>query len=155
VKRIVATFNDLDEAQHAAIKLEQAGISAKVVDEAMLQRLVFLTKPLACNKVLVEDSEFDKARRILRAADLTDQILRHEIHCLHCGSPGVEYPHFTRNCLMPTFFGILLSALRVTQKKFYCRDCHFVWPATEKLRLRTDILNWPDGQRGIVKEERV
>jgi hypothetical protein len=154
MKKIVATFNDRDRAEVVKGKLEQAGMKADVMDESKLQRFVFLSKPLACDKVLVEEGDFERARRTLQEGDAQDSILRDEICCLKCGSPRVEYPHFTRNCLLPTFLEVLLSVLHITQKKFYCRDCNYAWPVTEKLRPRTDILNWPSGHRGVVKEER-
>jgi hypothetical protein len=152
-EKIVATFNDPEKAQAAKVKLERAGISARVVDESKLQRLVFLSEPLACDKVLVYDKDFEQARHFLQTTDLQDHVLRGEVCCLKCGSPCIEYPHFTRNCLMPTFFEVALSALRFTRRKFYCRDCNYAWPASEKLRPRTDILNWPIAGRGVVKEE--
>jgi hypothetical protein len=153
-EKIVATFNDLEKAQAAKLKLEQAGISARVVDESRLQRMVFLSKPLACDKVLVDEKDFEKARHFLQTIDSQDHVLRHEICCIKCGSPHVNYPHFTRNCLMPTFFEVALSVLGITRHRFYCRNCNYTWPITEKLRPRTDILNWPTAHRGVVKEER-
>jgi hypothetical protein len=153
-KKILATFNDLDQAQAAKLILDQAGIPTDVVDESKLQRFVFLSKPLACDKVLVAEADFQKGREVLEAADAQDHILRNEVCCLKCRSPRVQYPQFTRNCLTPTFFQVLFSFLHLTQKKFYCLDCHNTWLATESLRPRTDILNWPSKNRGLVKEER-
>jgi hypothetical protein len=151
---VVATFNDLDKAQAAKARLEQTGIKARVVDESRVQRFVYLCKPLACDKVLVDEPDFEKARTFLQTADAQDHILRDEVRCLQCGSPHVEYPQFTRKFVTTTFFGVLFSLLHLIDKAFYCQDCHHTWPAKDHLRRDTDILNWPSHEGGVAKQER-
>jgi hypothetical protein len=154
LNKVVATFSELDSATAVRDKLEKDGIRAKVVDHSKFQKFVLFSKPLACDKVLVEEADFEKARQLLERADKQDHILRNEIVCLQCGSPHVDYPQFARKFITTTFFGVLFTLLRVMDKTFYCQDCHHTWPETEILRPRTDALNWPAAQRGVVKEER-
>jgi hypothetical protein len=151
---VVATFNDVEEAQAAKADLERAGIDAKVVDESKLQKFIFLSKALACDRVLVKETDFDKARLVLLSADVQDHVLRHEVRCINCGSPKVQYPQFTRNFVTTTVFGVAGSLLHLIDKAFYCRNCHHTWPVKERLRSRTDILNWPVKKGELVKEER-
>jgi len=140
---IVATFSDLDKAQAVKIKLEQAGIPARVLDQSKLQRFIYLSKPLACDKVLVEEANYEKARNFLKVSDAQDHILRDEIHCLQCGSPHVDYPQFTRKFITTTIFGVVGALLHIIDRTFYCQDCHHTWQAKDNLRSHTDILNWP------------
>jgi hypothetical protein len=151
---VVATFNDLDKAQAVKLKLEKAGIGAKLSDESNLQKFVYLSHPLACAKVLVEEADYEKARRFLLETDSQDHALADEVHCLKCGSPHIEYPQYTRKFMTTTFFGVLFSLLHLLDKAFYCQDCHHTWPVKDLLRPRTDIFNWPKRHAGVVKEER-
>jgi len=153
LKEVAATFSDLDKAEAVKLKLEKFGIRAKVVDCSIFQKYVLFSKPLACDKILVEKGNFDKARQLLEAADKQDHLLREEVRCVQCGSPHVDYPQFAKKFITTTFFGVLFSLMRLLDKTFYCQDCHHTWPAAEALRSRADVLNWPS-HSGAVKEER-
>jgi hypothetical protein len=49
----------------------------------------------------------------------------------------------------------LACVLGLTDRKFYCLDCHHTWPAAEQLRPKMDVLNWPDHHdRHLVAKER-
>jgi hypothetical protein len=151
---VVATFNDLEKAHAAQADLERAGIEAKVADQSKLQRFIFLSKPLASAKVVVKETDFAKARQVLQSADEQDHVLLDEVRCLKCGSPHVEYPQFSRKSITTTVFAVTGSVLHLIDKEFYCRDCQHTWPAKDMLRRRTDILNWPAKDGGVVKQER-
>jgi len=146
---VVATFNDLDKAQAAQLKLEQAGIPAQVVDESKLQRWVFLTKPLACDKVYVDLASLATARHLLEESDPRDHILCGEVRCPMCGSSRIHFPQFTRKSLMPTFFGVILTLCHYVNKSFYCEECQYAWPSIEPLRWRTDDPQWPVRDRKV------
>ncbi len=152
-KTIVATFNEAEKAQLVRDALEQAGIRALVDDESRLQRLLFLSKPLASQKVYVADGDFQRARQLLAEANTRDHILNGEIRCLECGSARVEYPQFTRK-FMTTTLVELFCLLRLIDKTFYCEDCHYTWPATVSLRKKVDLLNWPIHHDGLVRQEK-
>lgn len=153
LNEVVATFSDLDDANAVKLRLEQEGIRAVVKDSSRFQKYVLFSKPLASVKVLVEEGDFAKGRKLLEAADQRDHILRDELRCVQCGSPHVDYPQFARKFITTTIFGVLFSTLRLIDKTFYCQDCHHTWPAAEILRSRRDVLNWPR-PGGVVKEER-
>ncbi|HEY3856493.1 MAG TPA: DUF2007 domain-containing protein [Verrucomicrobiae bacterium] len=153
-KTVVATFGESEKANVVKTRLEESGIKAVVDDESKLQMFGFLSKPLASQKVYVDDADAEKARVLLRDLNVTDHILDGEVRCLECGSPRVEYPQFTRKFVMTTLVE-LGCFLGVIERRFYCTDCHFTWPVNVKLRKKTDILNWPQQGAGLVKKEKV
>jgi hypothetical protein len=138
----VATFSDMDKAEGVKKRLQEAGISAEVVDESNLQKFWFMSKPLAADKVVVEQKDFEKAREFLKAADAEDHILNGEIRCPQCKSARVEYPQFTRRFMTTTLVEVF-CLLHVIDKTFYCKDCQHTWPSSVEVRPETDRLNWP------------
>jgi hypothetical protein len=152
-KTVVATFGEAEKANAVKAKLEQAGIPAVVGDESKLQKFLFMSKPLASQKVYVDDADADKARAFLQDANATDPILDGEVRCFECGSPRVQYPQFTRKFITTTLveLGCLLG---IIERRFYCMDCHYTWPVNVKLRKKTDILNWPKPDGDLVKSEK-
>jgi hypothetical protein len=149
----VATFSDMEKAQEVRRRLQEAGIHAEVVDESNLQKFWFLSKPLAADKVVVAEKDFERARKVLQAADEQDHVLQGEVRCPQCGSADVEYPQFTRKFMTTTFVEVL-CLLHVLDKSFYCTKCHHTWPVSEALRPKTDVLNWPLKKDGMVHSER-
>lgn len=149
----VATFSDLEKAQEVKRRLAEAGIPAEVNNESSLQKYWFLSKPLAADKVVVDEKDFDRAREVLQAADSTDHVLHGEVRCPECGSANIEYPQFTRKFMTTTFVEVLCF-LHIIDKEFYCQACHHTWPVSETLRRKTDVLNWPAKGRGLVHEEK-
>ena len=61
----VATFSDIEKAEGVKKRLAEAGIPAEVLDESNLQKFWFFSKPLAADKVVVDQHDFDKAREFL------------------------------------------------------------------------------------------
>jgi predicted nucleic-acid-binding Zn-ribbon protein len=149
---IIATFSDLEKAQEARDRLVQAGIPAEVQDETKLQKYWFLSRSLAADKVLVDEKDFEKARSVLQAADVTDHVLQGELRCPKCGSADIEYPQFTRKFVTTTLVEVFCF-LHVIDKEFYCKKCQHTWPASVALRPKTDILNWPKKDGDLVKKE--
>ena len=138
----LATFNEREKAEQVSKRLEQAGIQAKVYDESVLQRFWFMSKPLAENKIMVEEDDFEEARKVLDGLDVKEDILHDAVRCPKCNSPRVQYPQFTRKFLTPTLVEIF-CLLKVVEKEFYCENCQYTWPRAEKLEPETDILGWP------------
>jgi hypothetical protein len=152
-KLTVATFSDFDKAEVVKDRIEKAGIPAEIYDESELQRLWFLSRPLANEKVKVDEKDFDRARHVLEAADTSEQLLHCEIKCPQCGSPLVEYPQFTRKFVTTTLVEVF-CLLHIIDRQFYCKRCHYSWPASDHLRPKMDLLNWPDkGHPGLTKRE--
>ena len=139
---VVATFNDAENAARAKGWLEKGGFHAATFDESKLQKFWFLCRPLANHRVCVRPEDASRARQLLQTPDQQESVLQGEICCLQCGSPRVEYPQFTRKFITTTFveLGCLLG---ITERMFYCLDCHHSWPSVERLRPITDSLNWP------------
>jgi hypothetical protein len=152
---VVATFSDLDKAQEVTNRLAQAGIPAEVHDESKLQKYWFLSRPLAADKVMVDEKDFEKARSVLQAADVQDHVLHGELRCPQCGSANMEYPQFTRKLVITTALLDVLCLLHILDKEFYCRNCQHTWPASNALKHETDCLNWPKKNGRLVKKETV
>jgi hypothetical protein len=118
LNKVAATFSDWDDAEAVKLTLEKSGIRAAVKDSSRFQKYVLFSKPLACDKVLVEEGDFAKARQLLEAADKRDHLLRNELRCIQCGSAEVDYPQFARRFMTTIFFGVLFSLVRLTDKTF-------------------------------------
>ena len=153
VRTTVATFSDMEKAQEVKNRLLEAGIHAEVNDESNLQKFWFLSKPLAADKVVVPEKDFERARQFLKAAEAQDHVLTGEIRCPQCGSAEVQYPQFTRKFITTNLVAVLCF-LHVLDKTFYCRKCQNSWPVSETLRHETDVLNWPKKHNGLVKNEK-
>ena len=147
----MATFNESDKAQVVKQRLEQAGIHASLEDQSKLQKFFYMSKPFASQRVYVDDKDVEKARQVLKEADERDHILNGAVRCVQCGSARVDYPQFPRKFITTTFVEIFCF-LRVIDKMFYCEDCHHTWPVTVALRSKTDRLNWPVPDSGVVRQ---
>jgi hypothetical protein len=148
----IATFNDLEKAEDVKNRLVEAGVHAEVYDESKLQKYWFLSKPLAADKVVVDEKDFEKARFVLQSADALEHILDGEVRCPECESADIEYPQFTRKFMTTTLVEVLCF-LHVIDKTFYCQKCQHTWPVSDGLRSKTDVLNWPEKNNGLVKNE--
>jgi len=149
----IATFSDLEKAQEVQKRLVEAGIPAEVHDESKLQKFWFLSKSLAGEKVVIEEKDFEKARQVLQNADALEHVLQGELRCPQCESASIEYPQFTRKFMTTTMVEVLCF-LHVIDKTFYCQKCHHTWPVSVALREKTDVLNWPAKDDGLVKNEK-
>lgn len=137
-----ATFNEQEQAQSLQKRLESAGIKAEVHDERKLQRFWFISEPFAGIHLRVDTRDYQAAKKLLEEWDAQEGILRTAVHCPACRSSRVQYPQFTRKFVSPTIYAFL-CAVGLFQKKFYCEECHFTWPPTEKHYPPTDLLGWP------------
>jgi predicted Zn-ribbon and HTH transcriptional regulator len=123
----IATFNEPAKAKHLKERLQQKGVKADVHNEGHLQSVAFMSKPQANAKVMVDEKDFDVAHQLLVGWETTDPDLSASaIRCPQCQSPRIEYPQLTRKFLTPGLAAIFF-ALKIFQKEFYCRDCHFTW----------------------------
>lgn len=150
---VVATFSDIEKAQEVQKRLVAAGIPAAIHNESTLQKFWFLSKPLAADKVVVNEKDFEKSMQVLESTESAGQDLLHgEIRCPQCGSAEIEYPQFTRKYMTTTAVEVLCF-LHLLDKEFYCMQCHNTWPVSIHLRKKIDILNWPLKHNGVVKKE--
>ena len=139
----VASFNEVDKAEALKCRLEEEGIKAEVYDESKWQKFWFLSKSLAGEKVRVDEKDFERAKEVLKGLDASEDVLRDAVKCPECDSPRVEYPRFTRKFITPTLVEIF-STLNMTEKRFYCEECHHTWSAEPKVPPpKSDILGWP------------
>jgi hypothetical protein len=122
----LATFNEAVAAQPLVARLWEAGIRAEIHDESKLERLWFVSKPLAGVRIEVHPDDFERATGLVREWDAADHALHDAVCCPECGSSRVEYPQFTRKFVTPNLVG-LLAAVGLVEKEFYCQDCHNTW----------------------------
>jgi hypothetical protein len=128
----IATFNDQAKAKELKSRFQQAGLRADVHNEAPLQTVGFMSKPKANVKLLVDDSDFERAQSLMIEWESTDPAIAAAlVRCPQCGSSRIEYPQMTRKFLTPALVG-LLCALKIIPKEFYCEDCHFTWTNQEE-----------------------
>jgi hypothetical protein len=137
-----ATFNEPEDAEPLRKRLEAAGIHTDIQDERNLQRYWFISDPLAGVHLRVERGHLEKADALLHQWDSAEGVLKSAVHCPACDSPRVDFPQFTRKFVSPAFYAVL-CALHLFERKFYCNDCHYTWPASQKLEPKTDRLGWP------------
>ena len=127
----VATFNEPSKAEPLKQKLQKAGIHAEICDESKYEWSWFVAKPLAGIRLKVRRKDFESARRLIREWDLIDGVLREAVRCPQCGSSNIEYPQMTRKFVTPALV-MVLCALKIIPKEFYCQDCHFTWSNQEQ-----------------------
>ncbi len=123
----IATFNEPAQAKSLKTRFNEAGLRADVHNEAPLQQIGFMSKPQANAKVLVDDKDFERAQGLMVEWEATDPVIAAAvIRCPQCGSSRIEYPQMTRKFLTPGLV-ILLCAMKIIPKEFYCEDCHYTW----------------------------
>src|SRR5579864_7637372 len=121
----IATFNEPDKARRLKQRLQESGLKADLHNEGHLQKMAFMSKPLANAKVMVDDADFERGQALMIEWETSDpEISSAMICCPQCGSSNIEYPQMTRKFLTPALMG-LLCALRIIPKEFYCQDCHY------------------------------
>ena len=116
----IATFNDPAKARQLKRRFHDAGLRADVHNEAPLQQVGFMSRPLANAKVMVEDTDFEKAQNMMVEWEATDpDISAALVRCPQCSSSNIEYPQMTRKFMTPALVGVL-CALKIIPKEFYC-----------------------------------
>ena len=138
----VATFNDLPAAQALRDVFQKAGVKASIRNESKLERLWFISEPLAAIHVDVDRVDFLQARQLLQQWEKADANAVGVVHCPECGSSRVEFPQITRKFLMPMVQALFMS-MHLIPREYYCEDCHFTWPKEKPVEPERDILNFP------------
>ncbi len=137
----VATFNELPPAQSLLERFERADIHAFIRNESLLERLWFMSEPLAAVHVDVPQPDYLHARQLLAVWEAGDA-LNEMVRCPECGSSRVEFPQITRKFLMPVVQVVFMS-LHLIPRQYYCEDCHFTWPKEKVVEPDRDLLNFP------------
>jgi transposase-like protein len=144
----ILTFNELEQAQAACKRLEEAGFHPNINDERQRQKHWLVSECLACFRVQVDKHEYGRADQLLDEwAASRPELLRGSVHCPECGSSEVEYPQFNRKFTLEPAVYALLTKVGLFEKKFYCHHCHYMWGTSQKLEPHTDILGWPEKKR--------
>jgi hypothetical protein len=139
----IATFNELAPAEQLRVQFNQSGVNAVIHDESKLERFWFMSEPLAAIHVEVPQPDYLKARRLMSEWEKSGDLLKTAVRCPDCQSSRVEFPQVTRKFATPALFQMLLMALHVMPREYYCQDCHFTWPKVATVEPELDILGWP------------
>lgn len=123
----VATFNERAPAEQLRAQFSRVGLSAVLHDESKLERFWFMSEPLAAIHVEVPQADYLRARRLLGEWETTSELLKPAVRCPECQSSRVEFPQSTRKFITPALCVIMLNALHITSREYYCLDCHFTW----------------------------
>src|SRR5437762_3914467 len=114
----IATFNEAAKARQLKRRFHDAGLHADAHNEAPLQQVGFMSRPQANAKVMVEDSDFERAQELMKEWEATDpDISAALIRCPQCGSSNIEYPQMTRKFVTAALV-MALCALTVISKEF-------------------------------------
>lgn len=124
----VATFNERAPAEELRAQFSRVGLNAVLHDESKLERFWFMSEPLAAIHVEVPQADYLRARRLLGEWETTSELLKPAVRCPECQSSRVEFPQGTRKFITPALCVMLLNALHITSREYYCLDCHFTWP---------------------------
>ena len=128
----IATFNEPAKAKQLKQRFQEVGLRTDIHNEASLQKVGFMSRPQANVKLLVEDDDFERAQSLMVEWEASDpDIAAALIRCAQCNSSNIEYPQMTRKAITPGLV-IVLCALRILPKEFYCQDCHFTWSNEEQ-----------------------
>lgn len=141
----VAVFENLNTGRTVETSLINQGLPARVYDDKLVRRLLFLRPPRATFRLQVHADDFYRAHEILKAGP-TDS-LREAIHCPDCGSAQISYPQMTRKFIMPTITLHLGILLRLLDHQCYCEKCHCLWSLPgEAARLTPKVSEdpWPN-----------
>jgi hypothetical protein len=139
----VATFNVLAPAVQLRTQFEQVGIHAVIHDESKLERFWFMSEPLAAVHIEVSQPDYLKARTMLGEWEKSSDLMRTAVRCPECQSSRVEFPQATRKFATPALAHMLMIALHLVPREYYCMDCHFTWLKTPKIEPELDVLGWP------------
>ena len=73
----------------------------------------------------------------------SSDLMREAVRCPECLSSRIEFPQITRKFLTPALCQVLLMAVHIMPRLYYCMDCHFTWPKVSKPEPELDVLGWP------------
>lgn len=128
----IATFHEPAKARELKERLQKSGLRADIHNEGHLQRVAFMSKPQANVKLQVEDEDFDRAQNLMVEWQQSDPAIGAAmVRCPQCNSSNIEYPQMTRKAIVPGLM-VVLYAMRVLPKEFYCQDCHYTWSNVEE-----------------------
>jgi len=139
----VATFNELGPAEELRKQFLEAGVPTLLHDESKLERFWFMSEPLAAIHVEVPQPDYLRAKHLLSEWEKVNEAMRAVVRCPECQSSSVEFPQITRKFFTPALCQLVLMALHITPRQYYCLDCHFSWPKVPRVEPELDLLGFP------------
>jgi predicted Zn-ribbon and HTH transcriptional regulator len=132
----IATFDEATKGRHLKDRFQQSGVRADVLTEGQMQAVASRSKRQANVKVLVDESDFEKAQNLLLEWEASDPEIGSAIRCPQCRSPRIDYPQLARKFPFVPGMAAILLALKIVPKEFYCQDCQFTWGGDEGIPRR-------------------
>ena len=139
----VATFNERAPAEALRLQFCKAGVKATLNDESKLERFWFMSEPLAAIHVEVPQPDYLRARQLMSEWEKSSELLKPAVRCPECQSVCVMFPQITRKFFTPALCQLVLTALHITPRQYYCLDCHFTWPKVPRVEPELDVLGFP------------
>ena len=121
----VAVFEDLNAGRTVETLLATRGLPARIYDDKLVRRLLFLRPPRTTFRLQVQTVDFNRTQDFLHAGPA--DTLREAIHCPDCGSLQISYPQMTRKFILPTILLHVGILLRLIDHQCYCEKCHYMW----------------------------
>src|SRR5258708_13389752 len=91
----LATFHEVEPAQQLRSRLQQAGIDALVHDDSRLQRLWFISQPLASIHIEVPQPDYLRARHLVEDCQEAEGVPNKALCFPPTPSARVQYPQLT------------------------------------------------------------
>jgi hypothetical protein len=132
----VNSYRDPIEAELAIVRLEQAGISATLVDKYLTSIQWLYSNAIGGVKVMVEDADLDAARKALnevqppglRTLPEAIESVGIEARCPSCGSEEVHASRLQRNAAAISL--LVNLPLIAWRKSWVCDACGHAWRRT-------------------------
>src|SRR2546430_17425108 len=104
----IATFNEPAKARQLKRRFQDVGLQADAHNEAPLQQVGFMSRPQANAKVMVEDTDFERAQNLMVEWEATDpDISAALVRCQQCSSSNIEYQQMTRKLMSPSLLSVI------------------------------------------------
>src|SRR5437773_12472636 len=103
----IATFNEADKAKRLKQRFQEAGLKADIHNEGHLQAVAFMSRPQANAKIMVDDTDFERAQNLIiewetGEPDVAAAIIRWP----QCGSSDIEDPEMTTTFMSRALVGV-------------------------------------------------
>lgn len=121
----LAMYEDHQIGKSLETFLAENGIAARIYDDKLFRRFLFLRPPRATYRIQVQAHHYADAIRLLN--EKLPASLGQALHCPSCGSLRVNYPQMTRQFIVPTVALHLGILLRILEHQCYCENCQQMW----------------------------
>lgn len=133
---VIASFDNLSEAELAKARLESGGIQSFLRDDYILRVYPLISKATGGVKLEVREEDAQAAYQILARDKPAIDALHNQADqawtepvCPRCGSPDIQYLQYWRSSLLGLVIRQLIGflPLRFRKKRWKCYKCRYEW----------------------------